>query len=411
MTVRLSFINLCAVYYVIQLVRCVLISFAAAGVILFLRSTLLKNRVFLKSALWSLLLPVLFVGKMKFFYEHTIGVLLFTWWNTILANHLWISRLYLTVVILYAAHLIHQKRKLKKLTAGMEKRNVEGTIVYVAKMPVTPSTIGIFKPRIVMPEVMLKEYNSTELQTILLHEKTHIQLGHLLFYFLWDILRVILWLNPFLTIGTRYFREDMEEICDFVTIQRSQRKAYTYGQLLLKSMRILQAESEDFNMYATFTGDKEYQNIRQRVTRIARYKPYRRIVAVSTLIAAVLCIAATGIWINNISYDRNIANNAIYTYGFDGKNVTFQDTNDELQQMISYDDNFVYVDRKTFESYLQENNASGEIIIVFGGFYKLPGVGGIGCHCFYEFGSKEQVVKIPYENPMSDWRVKLLKIL
>ena len=107
------------------------------------------------------------------------------------------------------------------------------------------------------------------------------------------------------------------------------------------------------------TGDKEYQNIRQRVTRIARYKPYRRIVAVSTLIAAVLCIAATGIWINHISYDRNIANNAIYTYGFDGKNVTFQDTNDELQQMISYDDNFVYVDRKTFESYLQENNARG----------------------------------------------------
>ena len=122
-------------------------------------------------------------------------------------------------------------------------------------------------------------------------------------------------------------------------------------------------------------------------------------------------IIRTGIWINNISYDRNIANNAIYTYGFDGKNVTFQDTNDELQQMISYDNNFVYVDRKAFENYLQENNARGDIIIVFGGFYKLPGVGGIGCHCYYEFGSKEQVVKIPYGNPMSDWRVKLLQML
>ena len=55
-----------------------------------------------------------------------------------------------------------------------------------------------------------------------------------------------------------YFREDMEENCDFVTIQRSRRNAYTYGQLILKSMRILQVEGEDFNMYATFTGDKEY---------------------------------------------------------------------------------------------------------------------------------------------------------
>lgn len=47
--------------------------------------------------------------------------------------------------------------------------------------------------------------------------------------------------------------------------------------------------------------------------------------------------------------------------------------------------------REAFESYLQENNAKGDIIIVFGGFYKLPGVGGLGCHCYYEFGSKEQV--------------------
>lgn len=407
----ISFLNLAAIYYVIQILKCVQISFVIFAFVFLLRKTLLKNKVFLKGTLWSLFLPVLFVGKIKFFYEDTIGAILFSWWARICQIHVWINWVYLCGVFLYAARLFYKKRKLKKLVAGMEKREACGTCIYVTKMPVTPSTIGIFRPKIIMPEVILKEYDQKDLQTILLHEKTHIQLGHLLFYFLWDILRVILWLNPFLTIGTRYFREDMEEICDFVTIQRSQRKAYTYGQLLLKSMRILQAESEDFNMYATFTGDKEYQNIRQRVTRIARYKPYRRIVAVSTLIAAVLCIATTGIWINNISYDRNIANNAIYTYGFDGKNVTFQDTNDELQQMISYDDNFVYVDRKTFESYLQENNASGEIIIVFGGFYKLPGVGGIGCHCFYEFGSKEQVVKIPYGNPMSDWRVKLLQML
>lgn len=165
-------------------------------------------------------------------------------------------------------------------------------------------------------------------------------------------------------------------------------------------------------MFATFAGDKEYQNIRQRVTRIARYKPYRRIAAVSILIAAVLCIAAMSIWIKNISYDRNNINDTISIHGFDGKNVTFYDTNDVLRQMISYDDSFVYVDREAFENYLQENNATGDIIIVFGGFYKLPGVGGIGCHCYYyEFDSKEQIVKIPYENPMSGWKAKLLKML
>lgn len=407
----ISFLNLCAVYYVIQLLKCVQVSFAIFAFVFLLRKTLLKDKVFLKGTLWSLFLPVLFVGKIKFFYENTIGAILFSWWTEICKIHVWINWVYLCGVFVYAARLIYKKRKLKKLVAVMEKREACGTCIYVTKMPVTPSTIGIFRPKIIMPEVILKEYDQKDLQTILLHEKTHIQLGHLLFYFLWDILRVILWLNPFLTIGTRYFREDMEEICDFVTIQRSGRKAYTYGQLLLKSMRILQAESEDFNMYATFAGDNEYQNIRQRVTRIARYKPYRRIAAVSTLIAAALCIAAMGIWINNISYDRNIANDTISAHGFDGKNVTFYDTNDELQQMISYDDKFVYVDREAFENYLQETNATGDIFIVFGGFYKLPGVGAIGCSCYYEPGSVEQVIKIPYETPMNDWRVKLLKML
>lgn len=49
-------------------------------------------------------------------------------------------------------------------------------------MPVTPSTMGVFRHKIVIPEIILKEYSREELQTILLHEKTHIRLGHLLFY-------------------------------------------------------------------------------------------------------------------------------------------------------------------------------------------------------------------------------------
>ncbi|RKJ48993.1 M56 family metallopeptidase [bacterium 1XD42-8] len=404
-------LNFCAVYYVIQLLKCVQISFMIFAFVFLLRKTFLKNKVFLKGVLWSLFLPVLFVGKIKFFYENIIGAILFSWWTEICKIHVWINWVYLCGIFIYAARLFYKKRKLKKLVAGMEKREVEGTFIYVTKMPVTPSTIGIFRPKIVMPEVILKEYDQKDLQTILLHEKTHIQLGHLLFYFLWDILRVMLWLNPLFTMGTRYFREDMEEICDLVTIQRSRRKAYTYGQLLLKSMRVLQAENEHFNMFATFAGDKEYQNIRQRLTRIAQYKPYKRIAVVRILIVAILCIAAMVIWIQNISYDRYNEDSVMFAYGYDGKNVTFFDTNHVLQQMISYDDKYAYVDREAFENYLEENNAKGDIFIVFGGFYKLPGVGGIGCSCYYEFGSKEQVAKIPYENPMSDWRVKLLKML
>ena len=226
-------------YYVVLLVRCALVSYAVFAVVITLRKTILKNNIFLKGAVWASFIPVLFTGKMKVFDKSRMGMVFSNCLRVIGTKYVWICWLYIGGVFLYAVLLIHKRRKLKKLVTGMEKREVVGTSIYITNIPVTPFTVGVFRPKIVMPEVMLREYDAEELQTILLHEKIHIRLGHLLLYLLWDILRVLLWINPLLTIGTRYFREDMEEICDWVTIHQSKEKAYTYGQLLLRSMRVL----------------------------------------------------------------------------------------------------------------------------------------------------------------------------
>lgn len=297
----------------------------------------------------------------------------------------------------------------------MEKRKVDDSSVYVTKMPVTPSTIGVFRSKIIVPEVMLEEYSREEIQLILLHEKTHIRLGHLVCYLCWDILRALLWLNQLLTIGTKYFREDMEEICDRITIQRSREQAYIYGLLLIKSMKLLQAENKGFNMFATFTVDKQYQNIRQRITRIAGYKTYSRTATAGIALAVLLCVAGAVVWIQNISYARYNEYEEILVYQYDGDyalvgDMLLLEEDNGLQQVISYDDRYVYVDRKAFDSFLQRNNAEGEIHIVFGGFYKLPGIGGAGYDCYYEPGLENKTVKIPYEKT-NDWRVVLFKML
>lgn len=73
----IQFINSCAVYYVVQTLRCMLLSFVVFVFAFTLRKVVLKNRVCLKGALWSLFIPVLFVGRMKFFYENRIGVIFF----------------------------------------------------------------------------------------------------------------------------------------------------------------------------------------------------------------------------------------------------------------------------------------------------------------------------------------------
>ncbi len=417
MTVRefgvfiLQFLHVGSVYYAMQLVRCALLSYAVFALICLLRKTAGRNRVFLKGALWSLLVPVLFTGRMKFFYESRIGWHLFSWWTAFSVSRTWICRLYLAGVSVCVFRLFWKRRRLKKLTAGMEKRTVCQTAVYVTDLPVTPSTIGVFMPKIVMPRVILEEYDRKEVEMILLHEKVHIRLGHLLLYLLWDILRALLWINPLFTTGMKFFRQDMEEICDRVTIHKSGNDAYAYGQLLLKSMRILQAGAEDFNRYAAFTGDKEYRNIRQRMAGIAGYRPYCRLAAVCVPAAAVLCTAGAAVWIQNASYDRYNEDETVLVYGYDNGEVAFFDDSSVLREMISYDDSYVYVDKEAFEDYLDKRNAEGDIFIVFGGFYKLPGFAGYGYSCSYEAGEGDAVVRISYEEQKEDWMLTLFKIL
>lgn len=393
----ISFFNICAAYYVIQLVRCVLLSFVVFALVLTLRRTVLKNKVFLKGALWSLFIPVLFVGKMKFFYENRVGVKFFPRLTEMCMNHIWIYWLYLCGVSVYAVLLFYRRRKLKKMVTGMEKRKVDGTVIYVTKIPVTPSTVGAFRPKIVMPEAILKGYNRKEFQMVLLHEKTHIRLGHLLFYVLWDILRVLLWLNPFLAIGTKYFREDMEEICDWVTIKRSEGKAYAYGQLLLKSMRVLQAESEDFNMYATFAGDREFQSVRQRVTRIARYKPYSGISAIGTLAVAILCVACAAFWTQNVSYGRYNPIDSIVVYDMETGTELISD-GEALREAVSYDENYIYIKVEDFQGLMRDGAISSENICFYcGGYYKLPRIGGGGGYGYLETADLENgILKIEY---------------
>lgn len=407
----LHFLNFCIFYYTVLLVRCVLVSLAVFAAVILMRKTILKNSVFLKGAIWALFIPVLFTGRMKFFDESRMGMIYSNWWRAIGVKHVWVCWLYICGVFLYAVRLLRKRRKLKILVSSMEKRELDGTCIYVADAPVAPFTIGVLRPGIVIPEVILNGYHTEEIHTILLHEKIHIHHGHLLFYFLWDVLRVLLWPNFLLTVGTRYFREDMEEICDRVTIRRSRGKAFSYGNILLKSMRILQTEGEEFNMFPAFTGDQEYRYIRQRMTKIAGYKSYKRIAAVGTLTAAVLCVVGAVIRIQNASYEKNIEIGNMFVYGYENGDVTFIDNSDQLPQIISYDDSYVYVDSEAFDNFLCENNAKGEIYIVFGGFQKLPGVGGFGYSCQYVNNTDDKIVRLPYYNYKDDWRIKLYRML
>lgn len=407
-----SLLDFCAAYYTTQLVRCAAFSFVLIGVIMLMRKVLFSERTFLRGLLWSSFLLIPFLGKLKLFYENE-AVLRMTWRVTHgTMTCLWADHIYMAGIFAAAICIFGKRLHLRKSVAGMEKVSLDNIVVSIMDMNVTPFAVGLLKPKIVIPKVMLEGYGGDELKTVIQHERTHIRLGHLWFGLAWDVLRCLLWVNPFLTVCQKQFRADMEDICDRVCIQGSGRSAHEYGLVLLKTLKLLRSGTEGTPPAVTYAGEKEFADMKRRMGEIAGFRPYRKklcmgMVAIVSLIIVVMLLAVHTHSYARYSNDENIL---VYEYA-DGESTVISNNDSSIQQMISYDDSYVYVDSEAFEDFLEENNAEGEVWIVFGGFYKLPGFFGGGESCLYETGSDAGVVWIPYERQMSDWMAALLKIL
>ena len=406
-----SLINFCTVYYTTQLVRCAAFSFVLIGLVMLLRKIHFSERTFLRGMSWALFLVIPFLGRLKMFYENA-AVLKATWRITaVTASWLWGDRIYMAGILLTAICIFGKRIRLQRTVSGMEKVMFENVRIYVTDMNITPFTVGLLKPKIVLPKVMADSYSKDELKSVIQHEQTHIRLGHLWFGFAWDMLRCLLWINPLLTVFQKHFRADMEDICDRVCIQSSRRTAHEYGMVLLKTLKLLSSESETAPPTVTYAGEREFADMKRRMGEIVGFRPYRKKLCVGMVATAFLMIAAMLLAVHTHSYARCNESRDILVGNYDGEPQVISYDTEELSQMISYDDRYVYVERQAFEDFLEENNAEGEIWIVFGGFYKLPGLAGIAESCIYESSSKDRIIQIPYESIRNYWYYELLEIL
>ena len=407
-----SLLDFCAAYYTTQLVRCAAFSLVLTGLVMLLRKVFFSRRTFIRGLLWSSFLLIPFLGKLKLFYENEAVAIITGRITHGTMTCLWADRIYMAGILIAAVCIFGKRLRLRKAVAGMEKVSLDNMQVRITDMNVTPFTVGLFVPKIVTPKVMLESYSREELRSVIQHERTHIRLGHLWFGLTWDILRCLLWVNPFLTVCQKQFRADMEDICDRVCIQGSGRTAHEYGMVLLKTLKLLSSKSEGTPPAVTYAGEREFADMKRRMGEIAGFRPYRKKLCMGMAAAAVLVIAALLMAVHTHSYakcnkDENIL---VYEYA-DGESTVISDNDSSIQQMISYDDEYVYVEREAFEKFLIENNAEGEIWIVFGGFYKLPGLTGVAESCIYENNSEDEVVRIPYKSITDDWYFGLLKML
>ena len=376
-----------------------------------LRKMLFSRRTFIRGLLWSSFLLIPFLGKLKLFYENEAVAIITGRITHGTMTCLWADRIYMAGILIAAVCIFGKRLRLRKSVAGMEKVSLDNMQVRITDMNVTPFTVGLFAPKIVVPKVMLESYSRKELRSVIQHERTHIRLGHLWFGLAWDVLRCLLWVNPFLTVCQKQFRADLEDICDRVCIQNSGRTAHEYGMVLLKTLKLLRSGTEGTPPAVTYVGEREFKDMKRRMGEIAGFRPYKKRMCAGMAAVIFLMIASMLLAVHTHSYARCNESRDIMVGNYDGESKIISYDTEALSRMISYDDRYVYVERQTFEDFLEENNAEGEVWIVFGGFYKLPGLTGIAESCTYENNSEDEVVWIPYESITDDWYFGLLKML
>ena len=405
----LSLLDDLTVYFSIQLGRCALLSFPVLAAVLILRRGILRKKIFLKGMVWGIFLAVPFLGKLNLFYDSRWMCRLFMWWNDLCMVCRPARYGYVLCMAVSAAVIIRKRSNLHRMLHHMEKRYICGQEVFVCEMAATPFAAGVFHPGIAVPAVMIEQFGTEELEMILFHEKTHIRLGHLWYYLLWDVIRVLLWPNFLLSVCMREFREDLEDICDQATMQEGGMDAYEYGKLLIGSIKILQEETPGGT--AAFAGEKEYREVRQRILRITEYAPYEKRRVRILCVCALAVLAGIFLMIYGNSFPRYVKLMDMVVTN-DAEEYWVLKDSGMLRKAVSADEEKVYIDRAAMDVVLREYGIEdSQFTLLFGGYEKLPGFGGNGNLVYVDYSGQEERLEIPYEDSDVYITARILKMV
>ena len=370
--------------------------FGVLALVMLLRATVFRKNIFFKAIVWAVFLAVPFLGKLKLFEQNLWICRPFMWWSNICFLYWPVRYGYTFGIAVSGAIMIRKRKMLSRMMGHMEKRCICGQEIHVSEQMATPFTTGLLHTKIVIPKAILKNFSMEELEMILLHEKTHIRLGHLWYYLVWNVIQILLWPNFLLRVYMKELREDMEDICDSVTIQKSSRTAYEYGALILKCIKLLQAEN--VGDIAAFTGEKDYRNVRRRLLHITGHTPYKKWKVSVMCMFGLIALAGNLLLINQISHPRYTREYDMVLSNEAGEMWLLYDS-ETLRNAFRADGKRVFIDREAMDIILREYEIEEtDFWILFGGYQKLPGMGGGGSLVHVDYSGQGESLEIPYRD-------------
>lgn len=409
-------------YFMLKLARTLLLSLFLVLLLLLLRNVWdmfgrtrnAAGRLYGKACMWLVLLPVPFLGGLKLSFEHFhIRNRLYAVMYECIAKYPIVPILYFSGMAIVALILFIRKRRLRAwmrrlplyqgpLPDGCGRRFRPDVRIRTTTQFITPFTTGVFRPVIVLPEYMFEQFDGQELRAVLAHEYCHIRRGHLLVYVILDLLRILWYINPLSHVCARIVKNDLELICDHEVIQKHGYDPEHYGMTLLKSIAFVEKEPEGV---PAFFRETSFSVMKKRMRAIARYRAYpkrqmRMLYVFSGIVLIVLSVAGY-----MASYPAYTPFGGYALYSMDGTKRIIGE-NEAFNAAVEESDAGLIVDNRKVKELLEDAeiyNDKGEYWIYYGGYMKMPGIGGGGDLLYYSTESvPEGKSLLPY-NETDRW--------
>jgi beta-lactamase regulating signal transducer with metallopeptidase domain len=164
----------------------------------------------------------------------------------------------------------------------ISKRNFP---VYYNRFVATPMLLGLFRPRIILPNIV---FTDEQISFIFQHELTHLRHKDIAVKWLTVVVTSIHWFNPLMYYLKREINRSCELACDETLIKSLDlSEKQSYGETLI--MVVAEHRKPAGSLFTTMCEEKKA--LKERLASIMKFKKTRHITAVSTfaLILTLLC--------------------------------------------------------------------------------------------------------------------------